>query len=407
MKRTKLACYASSAAMAAAAYISPMLFITFRNLYGISYTKLGLLVTVFFFTQLAVDLLFSFFSHKFNIKLTVKLTPVIAVLGLLLYSLAPTLFPNNVYLGLLVGTLVFSSSAGLGEVLISPVIAAMPSKDPDREMSKLHSVYAWGTVGVVIISTLFILAFGGENWQYLALLFAVIPLVAVLLFAKAEIPDMDTPKKVSGVLNELKNKKLWLCVFAIFLGGASECTMAQWGSGFIERALGINKLWGDIFGVAGFGLALALGRTFYAKYGKNITRVLFFGALGATVCYFVAAFSQIETISLIACALTGLCTSMLWPGTLVVMQEYCKNAGVFMFAMMAAGGDCGASLGPQLVGVITDFVSANVAPETLDFIAYNPESLGMRLGILVGALFPIIAVFVFGYIKRDLKKRNS
>ena len=62
MKRTKLACYATSATMAAAAYISPMLFITFRNLYGISYTKLGLLVTVFFFTQLAVDLLFSFFS---------------------------------------------------------------------------------------------------------------------------------------------------------------------------------------------------------------------------------------------------------------------------------------------------------------------------------------------------------
>lgn len=405
MKRTKLACYATNLSMAAVVYISPMLFITFHTLYGISYTKLGLLVTVFFFAQLIIDLVFSFLSHKFNIKLVVKATPLIAVAGLLLYALSPNIFPNNVYLGLLLGTLVFSASCGFAEVLISPVIAAIPSEQPEREMSKLHSVYAWGTVGVVIISTLFILLVGSENWQYLALLFMMFPIIAFTLFSKAEIPPMETHERLSGVLNQLKDKKLWLCVFAIFLGGASECTMAQWSSGYLERALGIEKLWGDIFGVAAFGLMLAVGRSLYAKFGRNITNVLLFGAVGAAVCYLIAAFSTISVVGLVACALTGICTSMLWPGSLVVAQEYFPKAGVFIFAIMAAGGDSGGSLGPQLVGVITDTVSASPAFQSLaETLLISAEQLGMKLGMLVGALFPIIAVFVFWFIKRDIKR---
>ena len=293
-------------------------------LYGISYSLLGLLVLVNYSTQLAIDLIFSFFSHKFNIEKTVKITPVLTVVGMLVYSLTPFFLPDNmVYIGILVGTVIFSASGGLAEVLISPVIAALPAKDPDREMSKLHSIYAWGVVFVIIFSTLFILIFGAEYWQYLALVLMLIPFVSCVLFSKAEIPQMKTPKKLSGVFEQLKNKSLWLCVFAIFLGGATECTMAQWSSGYLEKALGIQKVWGDIFGVALFGLTLGLGRTLYAKYGKNITKVLLFGVIGAFVCYVTVAVTNDSLIGLIACALTGFCVSMLWPGCLIVVSEYC------------------------------------------------------------------------------------
>lgn len=64
----KYACYMSNASMSAVATISPLLFITFHQLYGISYTLLGLLVLVNFCTQLCVDLIFSFYAHKFNIQ---------------------------------------------------------------------------------------------------------------------------------------------------------------------------------------------------------------------------------------------------------------------------------------------------------------------------------------------------
>ena len=110
-KKLKFACYATNVSMSAVANISPVLFIVFRSLYGISYSMLGLLVVVNFVTQLGIDLAFSFFSHRFNIEKAVKLTPALTVMRLLLYAAAPLLFPNNVYIGLLLGTLIFSASA--------------------------------------------------------------------------------------------------------------------------------------------------------------------------------------------------------------------------------------------------------------------------------------------------------
>ncbi len=407
-KRVKGACYMTNVSMAVGGNFSPLLFLTFRSLYGISYSLLGLLVLVNFVTQLGIDLVFSFFSHKFNIEKTVKLTPLITVLGLFIYALVPLFFPNIAYLGLLIGTIVFSVSGGLAEVLISPVIAALPSDNPDAEMSKLHSIYAWGVVAVIGISVIYMLLIGFKKWHYLALAFSIIPLIASILYSTTDLPKMQTPEKTSGALEFLKDKGLWLCVIAIFLGGASECTMAQWSSGYIEKALGIDKLFGDIFGVALFGLTLGLGRTLYAKFGKNIAKVLFFGAIGAAACYLISALCNIVVIGLIACALTGFCVSMLWPGSLIVASDRFPKGGVFIFAMMAAGGDLGASVGPQLIGIITDGVIASQAGANLALsLGIGVEQLGMKAGMLVGSIFPILAIVVYAVIWKGYKKKEN
>ena len=406
VRHLKYACYSTNVTMSVVGNLSPLLFLTFRSLYGISYSKLGLLVMINFVTQLGIDLVFSFFSHRFNISKTVKAIPVIAVAGFTLYALLPVLFPQYAYLGLALGTVIFSAASGLAEVLISPVIAALPADDPDREMSKLHSVYAWGVVGVVIFSTLFLLLAGHESWPWLTLILMSVPALSAILFAGSEIPHMDTPEKATGALKLLKNKGLWLCVLAIFLGGSAECTMAQWCSGYIEQALGIPKVWGDLFGVALFSVMLGTGRTLYAKIGKNIGKVLTFGAVGATVCYFVAAVTGVPAVGLIACAFTGFCTSMLWPGNLVVASSRFPQGGVFIYAMMAAGGDLGASIGPQLVGVITDGVLA--APAAVDIAAklqMTTEQLGMKAGMLCGMLFPLVAIFVYRHIWKGQKDK--
>lgn len=394
MKRLKWACYFTNISMAVAGNLPPILFLTFRSMYGVSYSLLGLLVLVNFITQLGIDLVFSFFSHRFNITKTVRFIPVLTVVGLMVYALWPVLLPQAAYVGLVAGTVLFSVSAGLGEVLISPVIAALPSDDPDREMSRLHSVYAWGAVGVVLLSTLFILVFGGSNWPWLAILFAAVPLTSAILFSRAQIPHLDTPEKASGALQLLKNSGVWLCVAGIFLGGASELVMAQWASGYLEQSMGIPKVWGDVLGVALFSVMLGMGRTLYGKFGRNIEKVLLAGGIGASVCYLTAALCDIPVIGLLACALTGLCVSMLWPGSLTVSSERFPAGGVFIFALMAAGGDLGASVGPQLIGVITDAVLAN--PQT--------AHLGMRVGMLVAALFPLLSIPVYAKLYREKKK---
>ncbi len=404
-KRAKLACYVTNISMSVVGNLSPLLFITFRNMYGISYSLLGLLVLVNFCTQLAVDLIFSFFSHKFNIKATVRSIPVITLIGLVIFALAPFIFGGAVYAGLLIGTVIFSASGGLMEVLISPVVAAMPSDNPEGEMSKLHSVYAWGVVGVILFSTLFLLVFKAELWPLLALIFTIVPLLGAILFFGAELPDLQTSQKGVSISAYLKNKQLWICVFAIFLGGAAECTMSQWSSGYIENALGIPKVFGDVFGVALFGLTLGLGRTLYAKRGKHIERVLLLGSIGAALCYLTAVISPIPVIGLIAAALTGFCTSMLWPGSLIIADKKFPSGGVFIYAMMASGGDLGASVVPQLVGIVTDTVAASdMAVNIGALLSLSPEQIGMRAGMLIAAIFPIIAILVFSYLLKTKDK---
>ena len=387
--------------------LSPLLFLTFRELYGISYSLLGTLVLINFVTQLTIDLIFSFFSHKFHIPTVLKVMPVLTVVGLLLYALAPVLFPFAVYLGLAIGTVLFSVSSGLAEVLISPVIAALPSDNPERDLSKLHSVYAWGVVGMILFGTLFLLVFQRSSWQWLSVVFAAVPALSAVLFAGAEIPQMATPERTSGAVKLMKSPMLWLCFFAIFLGGASECTMAQWSSGYLEKALGIGKVWGDIFGVAAFSVTLGLGRTLYSKIGKNVEKVLLLGAIGAAACYLAAALSDIPLLGLIACALTGLCVSMMWPGSLIVASEKIPQGGVFVFAMMAAGGDLGASVGPQLVGVVTDVVAESAFGARLSqSLGLAVEQVGMKCGMLVGALFPLVGIAVYATLVA-LKNKKS
>jgi MFS family permease len=153
---------------------------------------------------------------------------------------------------------------------------------------------------------------------------------------------------------------------------------------------------------------LGLGRTLYSKIGKSIGRVLFFGAIGAALCYLIAAVSPLPILGLFACAFTGFCVSMLWPGSLIVGSDRFPQGGVFIFAMMAAGGDLGASVGPQIIGIVTDRVAA--APWAADLAAslsLAPDQLGMKIGMLIGMLFPLFAIFVYLHIWRGHRKKQS
>jgi fucose permease len=201
----------------------------------------------------------------------------------------------------------------------------------------------------------------------------------------SKIPEIKTEEKTSGALSLLKNKQLVLCIIAIFLGGATECTISQWASGYIEMALGIPKYLGDIFGVMGFALLLGIGRTLYAKKGKNLEKVLFFSTIASFICYTLAVVSPFPVIGLIACMLTGISSAMLWPGMLVVSQKRVPNGGVFVYAMMATGGDLGAAVIPQIVGIVAD--ASNITT-----------------GLSVSVIIPFLAIFVFGYVLLTKKK---
>ena len=152
---------------------------------------------------------------------------------------------------------------------------------------------------------------------------------------------------------------------------------------------------GDLVGMAAFAVLLGLTRITYAKFGKNIFRMLTVGMIGAAVCYLIVVFSPYAAPALIACVLTGIFTSMLWPGALIMMEENVTGVGVAAYALMASGGDLGASVAPQLMGLVTDTVSASELGSRLaEQLGLTAEQVGLKAGMLVCSLFPILGIVV-------------
>lgn len=405
-RKTKLACYFTYLAMSSVFSLPPLLFATFRQLYGISYTLLGTLVMVNFCTQLGIDLIFSFFSKHFNIHKTVRLMPLVTALGLCVYALVPVLCPRYAYVGLVIGTFIFSVAAGLGEVLVSPTVAALPSDTPEKDLSTLHSLYGYGFVGVVLISTLFLELVGNEYWMYLTFFWALLPVIASALLMTSPLPDMDMEQEAGKTeKNGLRTKGLALCVICIFFGACAENTMSNWISVYTETVLNIPKVWGDILGMSLFAILLALTRTAYAKYGKNIFKTLTVSMVGAVVCYLAVALSPNAVFSLIACVALGICTSMLWPGTLILMEEKIPAVGVAAYALMAAGGDLGASVAPQALGIIVDNIALTEWARTVgENLFLSPEQVGFKAGMLIAMIFPLLGALLLAYMKKFFAK---
>ena len=405
-KRTKLSCYSAYFTMSSIFILPPLLFATLQDTYNISYTLLGTLVLTNFCTQMLVDLLFSLFAKKFNAKMLVRITPLITSLGLLIYALVPTFLPQFAYAGLLLGTIVFSIASGLSEVMLSPTIAALPSDNPQRDMSMLHSLYAFGILFVIVTSTAFFALFGAQNWMYLTLFFAALPVIAAVMFMLSPMPDLQKGAEQERTKRTGKRTLgLSLCVACIFFGSCAENTMSNWISGYMENALHIDKAIGDLVGMAAFAVLLGLTRITYAKFGKNIFRMLTVGMIGAAVCYLVVAFSSHPIPALAACVLTGIFTSMLWPGALIMMEENVTGVGVAAYALMASGGDLGASVAPQLMGIVTDAVSASdLGLRLAGQLGLSAEQVGLKAGMLVCSLFPILGIAVLLFTVHFFKK---
>ena len=127
--------------------------------------------------------------------------------------------------------------------------------------------------------------------------------------------------------------------------------------------------------------------------------------LGAFFCYMCAGFVENPVIALIACALTGICTSMLWPGSLIYAEEKIPGMSVAAYALMAAGGDMGASIAPQLVGIMADKVGASSMAHTLgNTLNLTAEQIGMRSGFLIAGLFPLLGFITVLIMKKYFKR---
>ena len=351
----------------------PLLFLRLQREYEIPLSRITLLVTFNFGLQLLVDLLSVKWVDRVGYRGAAVAAHAFAAAGFLLLTVLPSVV--DPFAGVFVSVAVYAVGGGLLEVLVSPIMENCPTPNKEKAMSLLHSFYCWGHVGVVLVSTLFFRVFGIERWRLLACLWAAVPVANAFVFAKTPI---NAPAPAGGGGGEVKRlfraPVFPLFLLMMFLAGAGEQSVSQWASAFAEQGLGVSKTAGDLAGPLAFAALMGSGRAFYGRSGDrlDLSRFMIGSAAALTAAYLLVSLSPRPVFSLVGCALCGLSTGILWPGTFSRAAARLKNGGTALFALLALAGDLGCAAGPTLVGELADRAGS------------------LQTGILAGTCFPAL-----------------
>ena len=383
-QKTLIACYLGFITQAIAANFAPLLFLTFHRTYQISLGRIAFISTAFFFTQLLVDLFCAKYVDRIGYRRSVIASEVFSASGLIGLAFLPSLLPDP-YVGILISVIIYAMGSGLIEVLVSPIVEACPFDNKESVMSLLHSFYCWGSVGVILLSTIFFAIFGIENWRILACIWALIPLYNTFNFISCPIESLTEEGEGLSIRQLCHIPIFWIALILMVCAGASEISMAQWASAYVESALGISKSIGDIIGPCLFAVMMGTSRSFYGKYGENIDLMKFMIGSGALclVCYLLSALAPLPFLNLVGCAVCGFSVGIMWPGTISIASQKIPLGGTAMFALLAMAGDLGGSVGPGIVGFVTQNANDN-----------------LKVGMLAGCVFPTVLVLSVLLLKR-------
>lgn len=389
-RKTLIACYLGFVTQAITANFAPLLFLTFHNSYNIPLGRIALISSLFFITQLVVDILCARFADIIGYRKCVVGSQLFSAAGFVGLAFLPEIFPDP-FAGIIISTMVYAIGSGLTEVLVSPIVEACPFEHKEAAMSLLHSFYCWGSVGVILLSTVFFSVFGIANWKWVSCIWALIPLYNMYNFAVCPIEHPTEDGKGMKIGSLLKVPSFRISILLMICAGASELSMSQWASAFAESALGLSKAMGDIAGPCMFAVTMGISRSLYGKYGGRLDLMKFMIGSGGLclICYLAASLSDIPLLGLAGCIMCGFSVGIMWPGTISICSAKIPSGGTAMFALLAMAGDLGGALGPGIVGNISQSAGDD-----------------MQKGMLAGCIFPIVLIISVLIIK-NIKQRDA
>ena len=369
---TRYACYLASFSQAVIVNLAPVFFVIFRDDFRLTFEQLGRLILVNFLTQLLADFVSIRYADRLGYRLTISAAMALNAAGLVLLALLPGQL-SDPYAALMLATVVYSFGGGICEVVTSPLLDALPGKEKEAAMSLMHSFYCWGQMTVIAVTTLALWLLGLHTWRAIALSWALMPLIAMLLFIAVPLGRIVPADEQLPLGRLLRARGIPLAMLLMIAAGASELSISQWASYFVQCGLQVPKMLGDLLGPCMFALLMGTGRLVFGVWGARIPlRPALLGcSLLGIASYLLTTLAPWPALSLVGCALAGLSVSLLWPGTLSLMAAKYPQGGTTLFGLLAVCGDIGCSTGPWLCGLAADSFGS------------------LHLGLLVGTLFPL------------------
>ncbi len=381
---TILACFIGYIVQAIVNNFVPLLFLFFQSRYDIPLSQITFLITLNFGIQLLVDLASAYFVDRIGYRVSMVLAHGFAAAGFILLTILPDLL-SNPFTGILIPVMIYAVGGGLLEVLVSPVMEACPTDNKESAMSLLHSFYCWGQVGVVLISTVFFKIFGIENWRYLVILWLIVIIGNMVLFALTPIaPLIEEGESGMKIFELIRSRVFWILLIMMICSGASEQAVSQWASTLAEKGLGVSKTVGDLAGPMFFAVMMGMSRAYYGKAGEklNLDHFMNISCLLCILSYLMIALVPNAAVNLLGCGICGFSVGIMWPGSFSKSSQALPRGGTAMFALLALGGDMGCSGGPTFVGMIASRFSEN-----------------LQTGILFALIFPVVLILMTRMLK--------
>jgi len=348
-------CHAAMMCLAITINLLPVFLTSLAVAYGshgpLDGEKLGRLGALTFAGLVAGILVTGPLADRFGAKIFAIAGHALIAAGLLGAAFAPN------YASLGGALVVLGFGAGILDMILSPIVAALNPTRRSSAMNWLHSFYCVGAVVVILVGTGLLRA--GQDWRTACLALLPLPLGVMLLFSAQRFPPLTTEGGRISLRVLLKQRWFQIALVAIFLGGASEQGVAQWLPSFAQISLGYPA-WIGGTSLLLFSVAMALGRMAVGSVdlrhdpyltmamGCGLTVVLFLGGAGLALP---------PPLALSAFILAGFTGSCLWPTLLAIAADRQPEGGASMFGALAAAGNAGAVCVPWMVGWIADLHS--------------------------------------------------
>ena len=351
---TLTACYVGYVIQAMVNNLSPLLFVQFKRQFALDSAMLSFKIFINFGLQIIVDSLSAKITEKIGYRAGAILAQVFSCTGLVCLGVLPNVI--NPFAGIITATVLMAIGGGFVEVILSPVIEALPLGNKSGAMCFLHSFYCWGHIFTVLAATIYFNLFTIDAWRYLPVALAVIPLLNCITFAVCPLETLEGDETPSSYKSIFTMRGFWLFPVLILASGAAEQAIAQWASDFAEIGLGVDKTLGDVFGTCLFALGMALSRAVYGVLGEKIDLKKAFVLCGGLLIgsYLLAALSPSAGLSLAGIAFGGVFVGLLWPGLYAVAGQAYPKGGTKMFGILALFGDIGCTVGPTLTGLVSN-----------------------------------------------------
>ena len=383
-KHTLYASYLAIISQAVVNNFVPLLLLTFVREFKISLSQIAILVGFNFLVQLTTDFVAAFVVDRVGYRKSLVFGQFCSFLGLVGLAVLPGMTPQP-FEGLLVSVTLYAIGGGLCEVLVSPVVEHSATEKKAAAMSLLHSFYCWGHVYVVLASSAFFLVLGIRSWRFLAILWAMLPLIDALYFTQVPINQPPAQSGMHGALKMFKQPAFWFLFLLMVCSGACEQSVSQWASAFAESGLKVSKAAGDLAGPTFFAIMMGMSRVIHSKHAERYTlrKVMLASGLLCIAGYLMVILSPSPLFAFLGVGITGFSVGVFWPGTLSLAPGKLPGGGTAMYALLALAGDAGCSAGPWLVGFVSEGFDGR-----------------LTAGFAAALIFPLGLVGLLAYVKK-------